>query len=288
MEQEQLLTVCEIFRVLLRKDINLIMGKMLLPVSEYTPLLSAGTFLNSQKEPFLISQKLNFIESLILEKLELPAINFYDFLFSSLQTANVKKSQVYSLDLETPKIIDEAVLIIKNYLQLSLTSPEFFEDKNLVTRFSSLFPSLFPGDKTLESVKVALQVINELRDDVFTQEYFLNLDNPQKYIQLIILLFKNELDRLIVFNQAIFDYLDLFIHISQITEFKKTLFRNFQYEKFNTGRDFEMVTFLSLFIRKSILPNRQDPLLAEFEKMAVNRVKSCKTQNAYYKTCQVN
>lgn len=287
MEQDQLITLCEIFKILVRDDVTMILRKMNVPISEYTVLSGISKNIASQKPNFLISKNLNIIESVILEKLELPGVEFYDFLLSSLITTKAKHSQSYSNDVETPKILGEITMVIKNYLALSLTSPEFFEGKNMSVKFSNLFQTVNYSDPKNTKTRLTLQLLNELRDDAFRDEIFDSFNDDANFKVVIFLAFKTELDKLIMFNQQIFDYLDLFTHLNGNTSFRNFVTNNFAKRDFANGKEFEKNTFLSIFLSKSILPMPQDPLISEYAKTAVDRVKSCKSQSAYNKTCQV-
>ena len=90
-----------------------------------------------------------------------------------------------------------------------------------------------------------------------------------------------------MFNQAVFDYLELFTHLTGGPMFRQVVAHNITSNVSKNGSQFEGSTFLGLFFQKSILPRRQDPLMAEYEKTALDRIKSCKTKGAYTKSCQV-
>lgn len=286
MEQEQMLTVCEIFKILIRDDITKILQKMNLPISEYTFLPQTSKAITSKSRPFLFSQNTNIIESIVLEKIEIPGIEFYDFFISAFIVANSKRSQSFSDDLETPRILNEVTMIVKNYLSLSLTSPEFFEGKNLSLKSTNMF-SFSTGTQNQLKTKLALQLINELKDDQFRDEVFLSMNEQFSFNNESLNIFHMEFNKMIVFNQLVFDYLDLLTHLCGNQLFREGITAGFMNKKFNNGKEFEDKSFFSIFFNKSILPMPQDPLIGEYVKSAVDRIKACKTKNAYLKTCQV-
>lgn len=277
----------EVLRVLLREDITKILTRMLAPVSEFVELPGVAAQLAAEPKPFLLSRKLGYIESIILEKLDAPGVNVFDFLITAMETANYRRSQAFGDDTESPKILAEIVAICKNYLVLSVTSPEFFEGKNLAARFSGLFSHLPPGHPNAASLRLALQLMGRLRDDELRDELMNHFKQERDFVVMTVLAFKHELDRLIVFNQAVFEYLELFTHLAGNPMFRQVLAHNITSNASKTGMQFEATTFLGLFFQKSILPRRQDPLMPEYEKTAVDRIKTCKTKGAYTKTCQV-
>lgn len=288
MEQEQLLATCELLRVLLRDDVTLIMSKMLLPLSEFTAVPNVAADIQRQPKPFLIANKLSFVEAIVLEKLETPGINLFDFLIRTLEVANSRLSQGSGADPEIQKIAAEAATICKNYLVLSVTSPEFFEGKNMAVRFSNLFLSPVPHQINSPPILLSLQLMARLRDDSLREELLQFLQQDENYVVKIMLRMKVEMDKLIVFNQPVFDYQELFAHLMANEAFKRVVLNNFQNGQFKRGIDFEMTTFLSLFFQKHVMSQRQDPLMSEYQKTAIDRVKSCKTKGAYVKTCQVS
>jgi hypothetical protein len=287
MEQEQLLIVSEVLRVLLREDITKILTRMLAPVTEFIEVPGVAAQIAVEPRPFLVSRKLGYIESIILEKLDISGINVFEFLITSMETANYKRSQAFGDDTETPKILAEISAICKNYLVLTVTSPEFFEGKNLSARFSSLFCHLPSGHPEADSLRLALQLMGRLRDDELRDELTNHFKKDRDFVVKTVIAFKQELDRLIVFNQAVFDYLELFTHLTGGPMFRQVVAHNITSNVSKNGSQFEGSTFLGLFFQKSILPRRQDPLMAEYEKTALDRIKSCKTKGAYTKSCQV-
>lgn len=287
MEQEQLLTVCEVLRVLLRDDITKILTRMLAPVSEFTPLPGVAEQLAAEPKPFLISRKLGYIESIILEKLDASGANIFDVLIPAMETAAYRRNQAFGDDTETPKILGEVVAICKNYLVLSVTSPDFFEGKNAVARFSSLFPNLPPNIPNGEAIRMSLQLMARLRDEELRDELLSSFAGDREFVLKTVLAVKNEMDRLVVFNQAVFEYLELFTHLLGNASYRQVVAHNVTTNPSKTGSQFEGTTFLGFFFQKAVIPRRQDPLMPEFEKTAVDRVKTCKTKGAYSKTCQV-
>ena len=287
MEQEQLLATCEILRVTLRDDITKIMSMMLLPISEYSPLPNVGRQIAAEPKPFFISKKLSYIEQIILEKLDQPGINVFDFLISSMELATSKKFQIINSDPDIAAIMTEILTISRNYLVLSITSPEFFEGKNLVPRFSNLFQNTAPGNPAVDNLRLGLQLMARLRNNELRDELMNFFRSEIQFVVKVMTFLKNEMDKLVVFNQQVFDYLEFFTHLIGNQMFKEVIIHNMVNHDSKMGFQVEISTFLGMFFQKSILSRIQDPLMPEFIKTVIDRVKSCKTQSTYNKTCQV-
>jgi hypothetical protein len=162
-----------------------------------------------------------------------------------------------------------------------------FEGANFEVRTSLFSHVNFPGNPAFEKAKQVLALILEIGQDSFIADIFEGLADEPNLFFSICLTFATELRALIVFNSEAQTLLDLFNTLCSNKAFKAFVIDNFSKSVVKNGAELEAKPILSFFFGKSILPYQGDPLIKEFEFRALDRIKSCKTKNAYTKTCDV-
>ena len=289
MEKEEQLLISEIFKVFVSAENKALVQKVSATSSDFVYLKDIEVQIKAGTEPFYFSQKPQTIENVLLERLNVPQTPIFGYLTNCWYKANEERSR-YSNDQTSGlyKVSEESLEIIKNYLVLSLTTPEMFENCNFEIRHS-LFPHCqTTGNASMEKAKQALHVISEIGDDSVVSEILTSLADDQNFFYSVGFLFALELRSVTVFHSESQPILELCIRLCSQPIFKRFMIENFRACVINSGQDLEVKPLISVFFAKSILPFSHDPLIKEYELKVVDRVKSCKTKNAYLKTCEVN
>jgi hypothetical protein len=287
MEKEEHFLVSEIFRVFLSPENKALVLKVNPATSDFVFVHKVAETIAGGTEPFFFSKRPQVIETVLLERLEVPKTPIFSYLVQCWFKAREEKSRYSNKDSALLRVSEEALEIIKNYLLLAVTTPEMFESASFEIRTSLFGHCNTAANEKLQRAKQILYLIQEVGDGSFVSEVFENLSDEPDLFASISLLFMIELRALIIFNSESQTLLELFIQICSNKNFKAYIIENFRLAVIKNGQEIETRPILSSFFGKCILPYHGDPLLKEYELRAVDRVKSCKTQNAYLKTCEV-
>lgn len=287
MEKEEQYLVSEIFRVFTSPENQALVQKVDSATSDFVYLHGIAAQLRTEPQPFFFSRKPQMIENVLLERLAVPKTPIFGYLTRCWFKASEERSHYSNTNNGLLKVAEESLEIIKNYILLAVTTPEMFEGANFEVRTSFFSQVNFPGNPTLDKAKQMLYLILEIGQDSFIADLFEGLSDEPNLLFTICMIFATELRALIVFNSEAQTLLDLFITLCSNKTFKAFIIDNFVKSVVKNGLEFEMKPIISLFFGKSILPYQGDPLIKEFEFRALDRIKSCKTKNAYMKTCDV-
>ena len=288
MEKEEQYLVSEIFRVFTSPENQALVQKVNSATSDFVYLKDIAAQIKSEAQPFFFSQKTQMIENVLLERLGVPSTPIFAYLIRCWFKASEERSHYSNANNGLLKVAEEALEIIKNYIVLAVTTPEMFEGSNFETRTSLISHDNFPNNPAMDKAKQVLYLILEISQDSFISDLFEGLADEPNLFFSICLIFATEIRALIVFNSETQILLDLFTTLCSNKAFKAFVIDNFAKTVIKNGLELETKPIISFFFSRSILPLHGDPLIKEFEFRALDRIKSCKTKNAYTKTCDVS
>ncbi len=98
---------------------------------------------------------------------------------------------------------------------------------------------------------------------------------------------QESVNKLIIFNPKWNDLVNIISSLIQIKEFKKAMVKELRdCRKFKNAREIEQKTLFGFLLSMNMFPSKNDPRIKDFDAAVVKKIESCRTKNAYAKTCK--
>lgn len=287
MDKDELIMVCEAFKVYFKDDSLKLLRKLNIDTSSFMQIESLAE--DVEAPGFRFSQHVSLIESILVERLNEKNLDIFDYLSHAYYKLINEGSKAWALSSpEIQTFINETIEIVRNYISLAITTPELFDNAifDLKTNIYSTVPSVnFEG---FEKVKRFMQLSSLVADLSIIDTIIENLNNDGiKVCHLMSYLIAQELKRHMIYNPELDDIINLCKLYLQNKTFKRYIIDNCRTNNLSKGIEVETNTFLGVLLTKNLIPQTKDPKLAEFETRVFDKLMSCRTQNAYNKTMEV-
>jgi hypothetical protein len=288
MDKEEILLLGEIFKIYVTASTIEIFRNLKINTSEFVHLPEIERQVNKLiEEKKKISEHPQIIESIIVERLNVPNVEVFQYLIESFY--RIKAEQDKSWNSNNPNLqifFTEGLSIIRNYLSLCVTTPEFFENANF-----KIISSFFDASHINHKIATFLKLLMKFQDLEVAETIYeaLNEDNSNLYEQIKKLFFMEIQNKLTIFDSKWDDILNLIIFMLSIRLFKQRFMMELNaINKAQNARQIENFLLFGLILSITLIPDNMDPRMDSFEKKATVKIENCKTKNEYLKTCNVN
>lgn len=284
MSQEETILVCEIFKIYFNNENRLFLEKTGSNVLYYTSL-PENIFGGLPLQSIAFSQKPQLLESVITSRLSIPKTPIFEYLSECYGRAIQELHSTINQTPELKRVAQESKDLIINYLSLAFANPEMFENCDFSVN-SKLFLKVDTSKNELMSkIKRYVQLTQRFRDPFFTKSLFESFENFDQLFNGIIFLFRMEYSTLTVFNPDATDVLDAFTSCFDMPLLKQKLIGEIK-RTFPNGGDYERNHVLGFILALGLLPQNKDPKILEYQNAVYVKIKACRTQNVYLKTCE--
>ena len=288
MDKDELIMICEAFKVYFKNDSLTLLKKLGIDTSGFMQI--QGLDEDVEAPGFRFSQHVYLIESILVERLAEKNLDIFDYLIQAYNKLFNEGSKAWAVSSEeTQRLISESIEIVRNYISLAVGTPELFENAvfDLKTKvFSTIPPVNFEG---FDKVRRLMQLSSVIGDQIIIDTIIENLVNEDiKVCHLMSYFIAQELRLYMIYNPELDDIINLCKLFLQNKIFKRFIIDNCRTNNMDKGIEVETNTFLGVLLTQNLIPHLKDPKLAEFEKRVADKIMSCRTQNAYNKTIEVN
>lgn len=277
MQAQQLLVVCETFQVILTENSYDMLKKLNTNITTFTTLPQTTALMKDNN--FLFSKNLGVLESLVVERLNIPKTDIFNYLINCRYRIRGELGKSWSAGEEVPLVLKEGYEIVGNYICLAITTPELFES-GLFRIPTNFFKDSF-GNKT---VITFLQLCLYTKDMELTLKIFEALREVEEGADnAVALILTNELSKHTIFDPEFGDMMNLAALLLEDKIFKDCMLNTCVTTKLKKGSEIEPMTFLGRLMSGSSLPIMMDPKMDKFEAAVVRKVESVKSRGAFEK-----
>ena len=287
MDKQEIILIGEIFRLYIDNDSVEIFSNLKINTSDFIHIPEIEKQVNILKnENKNISDSPQIVESIVVERLSLPKTEVFQYLIGCFRKIMVEKDKSWNRNNDKlQEFFLEALQIIRNYLTLCITTPEFFEN-GIFNINSSYF--IYPNQN--QKITNFLKLTMNFQDVELTENLYETLleENPNLFENIKRLFFLEIQNKLTIFNPKWDEILNYIIFLVNIKNFKKSIILELNaVNKAKTARQIENFLLFGLILTITIIPDNMDPRIEEFSKRATQKIEDCKTKNGYLKTCNV-
>lgn len=225
----------------------------------------------------------DIVEDILVQRLQIPQTKIFETLLricSNIDQERTKDCSQYA------KFLDESQQIVFGYIGLAITTPDAFDQ----CRFD-VDTNLFQSYAYDSQVRTFLQVISLYSKEAVTREIYLQLleTKPNLYEIIKNAIIMESFNKVTIFSSVWDEILSIVISLLQVGKFKDQMLTEMKTaNKIEFGIELEQRVLFGYLISFTMIPNPKDPRMKEFTEKAVMKVKQCKTQNQYDKTCDVS
>lgn len=287
MDKQEILLISEIFKLYIDSDTVDIFSNLKINTSEFIHIPEIEKqvkLLKNQKKN--ISDSPQIVESIIVERLSLPKTEVFKYLIDCFRKIMMEKEKSWNKKKnQLQEFFLEALQIIRNYLTLCITTPEFFENA-IFNINSSFFNYPNQNKKITNFLKLTMNFTEiELANNLYQT---LQEENPNLFEQIKKLFFLEIQNKLTIFNPKWDELLNFIIFLTNIPQFKKSIILELNaVNKAKNARQIENFLLFGLILKITLIPDSMDQRIEEFSKRATQKIEECKTKNGYLKTCNV-
>ena len=163
MDKDELIMVCETFKVYFKNDSLTLLRKLNIDTSGFLQIKDLGE--DVEAPGFKFDENVSLIESILVERLAEPNIDIFEYLFNAYYKLINEGSKGWAMSSEnTRNFVSESIDIVRNYISLAVGTPELFENAvfDLKTKIFNSTPAVnFEG---FQKVKRLMQLSSVIGD----------------------------------------------------------------------------------------------------------------------------
>lgn len=284
MEKQELLLVCEVFKVFLTEESYDLLSKMKVNTNGFCML--PNTSKSVQKVNNNFKDNLDILESLIVERLDIKDTDIFDYLVGRYYKIKEELGKSWNINNPSLKaILEEAIEITKNYIGLAISTPELFKNCVFVIRndFFNTNTMYYSNDQ-LKKVHNFLKMALFVNDAEIIISIFSDLQDEIGGLNKFILnSVYQEMARFTIFDSDFEDLMNLLVLLLKDDQFKTQCLEYTSTKQLKNGFELDFKTFFGNILTHSLIPLLGDKKMKKFDTDVAQKIINSKTKNAYEK-----